>query len=299
MRRFWLVAGMTSLLLSQPVSAQVFTAGDELLASDRPEAWAMNYVGAATLMTAFGATPVMAPGQWSGALDVGSIPSLSDEQQRVGFRGSKQEDLNKSPVFGRARLAIGLPHGWVAEAGWTPPLSVNGIRTRDLIALALGRQLFATDSFSLSARIFGQHGEAEGDITCPADVAGVEDPDINPAGCVAPSRDRIALRHYGADVTAAWGTTPWNGHATVGVARMEPFVQVDAPLTGPVRDRSRLVARDVLPYVAAGAGRDLGERWRLSVEVLYVPLSVQRDAEEGTSNDPLTSFRAQLRYASP
>jgi hypothetical protein len=74
---------------------------------------------------------------------------------------------------------------------------------------------------------------------------------------------------------------------------------VDAPLTGSVRDRSRLVARDVLPYVAAGAARDVGERWRLSVEFLYVPLSVQRNAEEGASNDPLTSFRAQLRYASP
>jgi hypothetical protein len=299
MRQLWLMAGVAGLLLARPASAQVFTAGDELLTSERPEAWAMEYVGAATLMTAFGATPVLAPGQWSGALDAGSIPSLSDEQQRVGFRGSKQEDLNKSPVFGRARLAIGLPYGWVAEAGWTPPLSVNGIRTRNLLALALGRQLFVTDSFSLSARIFGQHGEAEGDITCPAEVAGVADPRINPAGCAAPSRDRIALRHYGADMTAAWGTAPWHGHATFGVARMEPFVQVDAPLIGSVRDRSRLVARDVLPFVAAGGGRDLGERWRLSLEVLYVPLSVQRDPDREARNDPLTSFRAQLRYDSP
>jgi hypothetical protein len=299
MRHFWRMAGVTCLLLARPAGAQVFTGADELLASDRPEAWAMNYVGAATLMTAFGETPVLAPGQWSGALDVGSIPSLSDEQQRVGFRGSKQEDLNKSPVFGRARVAIGLPHGWVAEAGWTPPLSVNGIRTRDLIAIALGRNLFATDSFSLSARIFGQHGDAEGDLTCPAEVAGVTDPEVNPAGCMAPSRDRIALRHYGADMTAAWGTAPWHGHATFGMVRMEPFVRVDALLIGSVRDRSRLVARDVLPYVAAGGGRDLGDRWRLSFEVLYVPLSVRRDPEGASSNDPLTSFRAQLRYDGP
>lgn len=296
MRRFWLVTG---LLLAAPASAQVFTAGDELLESDRPEAWAMNYVGAATLMTAFGATPALAPGHWSGALDAGSIPSLSDEQQRVGFRGSKQEDLNKSPVFGRARVALGLPHGWVAEAGWTPPLSVNGIRTRNLIAVALGRRLLAKDSFSLSARVFGQYGDAEGDITCPEEVAGVADSEINPAGCVAPSRDRIALRHYGADMTAAWETAPWHGHVTFGVARMEPTVQVDAPLIGSVRDRSRLVARDVLPYVAAGGGRDLGGRWRLSFEVLYVPLSVQRDPTREAGNDPLTSLRAQLRYDSP
>ena len=65
------------------------------------------------------------------------------------------------------------------------------------------------------------------------------------------------------------------------------------------RDRSRLVARDVLPYVAAGGGRDLGDCWRLSLEVLYVPLSVRRDPEGASSNDPLTSFRAQLRYDGP
>ncbi len=298
MRNGWLLAGLSGLLVAGRVDAQVLIGGDELLASDRPESWAMNYVGAATIMTAFGETPALASWQWRGALDVGYIPSLSDEQQRVGFRGSKQEDLNKSPLFGRVRLAMGFPGSWVAEVGWTPPLAINGIRTRDLISIALGRQLFANDSFSVSARVFGQHGGAEGDITCPAEVVGSADPAINPAGCVARSRDHIALRHYGADVTAAWGTAPWHGHATFGIARMEPIVQVDALLVGQVRDRSRLVGRDFLPYLAAGAGRDLGQHWRLSLEVLYVPLSVQRDPAEASRNDPLTSLRAQLRYGS-
>ena len=54
--------------------AQTIVHNDEHLSSDRPEAWAMNYVGASTFMTAFGATPALAAWRWSVALDVGDIP---------------------------------------------------------------------------------------------------------------------------------------------------------------------------------------------------------------------------------
>jgi len=286
---------MACLALAGPVHAQVESGTDELLASDRPEAWAMHYVGAATLMTAFGESPSLAPGQWGAALDLGHIPRLNAQQQRVGLRGFKQEDLNKSPVFGRARLSLGLPGAWVAELGWTPPVEINGLRTRNLLALAFGRRLLVGDAFTLSARVFGQHGSAEGDITCPAAGSGVVDPQANPVGCIAASDDRIALRHYGADVTAAWASTPWHWYASLGIARMEPEAHVDAQL-GSYRDRSRLVARGNQPFVALGIGRDLDARWRLSLEALHVPLPVRRDPDATQQNDPLTSLRIQLRY---
>ena len=69
----------------------------------------MRYVAASTLMTAFGQTPAIAPWQWGVAGDLGYIPKLSDEQQRVGLHGTKPEDLNRSPVFGRLRVLLGLP----------------------------------------------------------------------------------------------------------------------------------------------------------------------------------------------
>jgi hypothetical protein len=291
MRALWLLLG---LALAGRANAQVVVHNDELLGPDRTEAWAMEYVGAATLMTPFGEPVPLAPGQWSMAADFADIPRLSQEQQQVGLHGVKQEDLNKSPVFGRLRVDVGLPAAFRLTLGWTPPVRINGLRTHDLYAIALGRTVFHRDAFDLSMRVFGQHGSAQGDITCPARIAGVADASINPFGCSHPSNDRIELRHYGADLTTAWSPSSWQWHATVGIARMEPQVQVDA-VTGPIRDRSRLVARDVLPYIAIGAGRDFAVRWHATVEYLYVPLSVRRNGMEDAGNEPLRSLRLQLR----
>jgi hypothetical protein len=284
------------LLVGSPgARAQTVVHNDEHLASDRPEAWAMNYVGASTLMTAFGETPALAAWRWSVALDLGYIPRLSEAQQRVGFNGIKQEDLNKSPVFGRIRLILGLPGDFVAELGYTPPLSIDGAQPLDLVALAIGRRVFERDSFTLSVRAFGQHGRAQGDITCPTRLAGATDRQQNPFGCQAPSNDHIMLNDYGLEATSGWTAESWHAHASVGAARTELAVQVDA-LTFNVRDRSRLVTRGVLPFATIGASRDLDARWNLGVEVLYVPLRVQREPNAPSENNPLTSLRTQLRY---
>lgn len=268
---------------------------DEHLAADRPEAWAMNYVTASTFMTAFGEGPPLAPGQWSIAAELGLIPRLSDTQQRVAFNGFQDADLNKSPVFGRLRLTAALPAGWFAELGYSPELVINGSRPRDLFALAVGHRLFEWRRWAVSMRAFGQHGAAEGDITCPSPLADIADLQKNPSGCKAPSDDRIALNYYGADVTAAWHFEPWSLYADVGAVRTEPVVQVDA-LVFSLHDRSRLTARDVLPYVAVGASRDFGTHWTVGAEVLYVPLTVRRDSDRDREQDPFTSVRLLVRY---
>jgi hypothetical protein len=278
-------------LVAQGAAGQAVIDDEEILAADRPEAWAMNYVVASTTMTAFGATPALGAGDWQVAADLGHIPRLSREQQQVGFGGDKAEDLNKSPVFGRLRFGLGLGGGFVAELGYTPPLSIDGTKPRDLFSLALGRRWWQSDTWSISSRIYGQHGRARGDITCPEDVAGPFDPEANPFGCVQKSDDRIALNSYGADLTFA-GYGAWAWHATAGVLRTEPKVRVGARVFS-VIDHSRLVARGVLPYFAIGIGRELAPRWRATAEVLHVPIDVQRRAGE-VENDALTSLRLQL-----
>lgn len=267
---------------------------DETLAPDRPEAWALNRVAAASLMTDFGQTGATAAGDWAIALDLGHVPHLDQRQRRVGFDGSKLEDLNKSPVFGRLRLAVGLPAGWVAEVGYTPPLEIDGARAHDLFALSIGKRLLARGRFALSARAFGQHGRIEGDITCPARLAGLVDAAANPYGCEAASRDRVAVAYHGLDLTARWQVEPWAWHATAGTVRTELAVQVDA-LTHGVRDRSRLSSHDRLAFFALGVTRRLGGRWHAGIEVLHVPLEVEREAGRAES-DPLTSLRLQLGY---
>lgn len=294
--------GLTRLLLgagllwcSGEAGAQAVVRTDEHLDPDRPEAWAMNYFAATSLLTSFGETAAPAPGRWGVALDLGHIPRLGGTQQRVGFNGLKSEDLNKSPVFGRLRLRLGLPANWVAELGYTPPLSIDGVRSLDLVAVALGRRIIERGGYALSGRVLGQHGGAQGDITCPGELAGIPDMERNPYGCQAASRDRVKLHYYGVDLTSAWRRGDWQWHADLGLARTELEVQVDA-LTYNVRDRSRLVVRDVLPFLAVGARRDIGSRWTVGVEVLHVPLTVKRNPGLPSENDPLTSLRLQLGY---
>lgn len=296
MRHRILLAGLLALAALPAAQSQSVITDEEILVSDRPEAWAMNYAMAASFMTAFGESPTLAPGQWSVALEAGHIPRLSPAQQRVGFGGDKAEDLNKSPVFGRGRISLGLPAGWIAEFGYTPPLTIEGVTPRDLLALAVGRRLIDRDGWTWSARVFGQHGSAGGDITCPEAVVGPFDPDDNPFGCVAPSRDRIALNYYGVDSTFGWGHGPWRWHATGGLVRTEPSVQIDA-LVFTVRDRSHLVARGVLPIFAIGVARELRPHWTVAAEVLHVPLDVRRDAEAGVDNDAFTSLRLRLVWS--
>jgi hypothetical protein len=285
---------LLSLFLGQSACAQEIYHVDELLSSDRPEAWAMNYMAASTFMTRFGDTAARAPGRWSAALELGDIPRLSRTQRQVGLNGTKVEDLNKSPVFGRLRLAVGLPAGWVAELGYTPPVTIDGTHA-SLVAVAFGHRIIKHDHWLLSARAIGQHGSVHGDITCPAELAGISDPEQNPYGCQAASHDRVELNYYGGELAAGGGGGPWHWHAGLGLVRTELKVQLDA-LTFDVRDRSRLTANGVQRYLVAGLRRDLDRRWSVGAEILYVPLSVRRDPGAGSDNDALTSLRLQLRY---
>lgn len=290
------VAMVAFLIFVSPLAAQPVIQDNERLASDRPEAWAMNYLTATSFMTAFGATPKLATGDFNVAIELGEIPHLDSSQRQVGFNGFKNEDLNKSPVFGRLRGWIGLPRGLAMELAYTPPVEIDGAEPQDLFAAAIGGRVLERESFVLSARLFGQHGAVTGDVTCPGEVAGVIDPELNPYGCRAPSDDRLDMNYYGLEATASWLPHPqWEWHASLGTVRTESEVQVDA-LTYGVRDRSRLVTKGMLPYIALGVGRRWEHGWRVALEVLHVPLDVRREAGVSREDDPLTSIRLQVRY---
>ena len=255
----------------------------------------MNYVGATTFMTAFGETPALKAWGWGAALDAGYIPRLTEEQQRVGLHGIKQEDLNRSKVFGRLRVLLGLPGDFVATVGYTPPVTIDGIQALDLYSFAIARRLFELDNFSVSMQMFGQHGRLQGDITCPKRLSDITDLTLNPFGCRGPSNDHVKLNYYGLEATAAWTIDSWHPYVSGGAVRTEFQVQVDS-ITFNVRDRSLLVARGSLPFGTAGVTFDLDRQWTLGVGVLYVPLHVQRQPNMSSQNDALTSARVQLLY---
>jgi len=293
-RTLRIALALAALSLLADARAQTVIRADEDLSHTRPEAWAMNYVAASTLMTSFGATPSLTPGRWQVGGDLGHIPRLSDSQQQVGFIGTKQEDLNRSPVFGRIRAMVGLPAGFVLEGGYTPPLTIDGTQPRDLFALALGRRVYEREDWSVSLRGFGQVGRVHGDITCPRRVSNLP-AEENPYGCREASDDRILLNLYGLDATTAWRRGDWSFHGTLGVVRTDLEVQVDA-LVFENRDRSKLTARGSWQYLTVGTSYDLDRCWKLAAEILYVPLKVQRDTDGPTERDPLTSLRLRAMY---
>lgn len=283
-------------LLAGAVSGQTLIRDDRNAASDSPEGWAMRYFAGTTLMTSFGETERLEPWQWSAALELGAIPHLSAEQQHVGFGGSKREDLNKSPVFGRLRLALGLPGAWVAEFGYTPPLQLAGSRARNVFAVAIGRRLIERDNFSLSVRALGQLGTVDGDITCPRGATGDSDPVTNPFDCRAPSQDTFTANYYGVDATLGWNAGDWKVYGSAGIVRARLEVQVDA-FVALTHDRSRITSNGNLRWLNFGARYGFNPRSSFAVEMLYVPLDVRRPLEAPAVSDPLWSVRGQFRYA--
>jgi hypothetical protein len=283
------------LFASASAFAQPVYRFDEVLAADRPEAWAMHYLASAALPTGFGATPDLAAGQWRLAAELAHIPRLDEAQRTVGLEGTKLEDLNKSPVFGRLRVDVGLPAKWRLEAGWTPPVTIGGARADALFALAIGRRFDVGERVSLHARVFGQHGRIGGDFTCPAELANEPDPELNPYGCEAASHDRFALRQYGAELDAAFGRGRWQALAGVGAVRNETQVQLDA-LTFGVNDRSRLVANHWRAFVSVGVRGQLSPQWDVAAQWLHVPLQVRRDPGGEREHDDFGGVRLQLAW---
>lgn len=287
--------------------AQILIEGSERLADDRPEAWAANRATAASMMSAFGdATP--APGEFRVAVELAEIPWLDADDRRVGFNGNKEEDLNKSPVFGRLRLLVGLPRDVAAELAWTPPLHHRGAEAKDLWAAAVSKRWILPDDIALTLRAFGQHGRIDGDITCPARLAGIDSFDENPYGCQAASNDAVSLNHHGLEATFTGGDT-WRWHVGAGVIRNEAQVQVDA-LVYDARDRTRLVVRDTLPYFTLGLQRALGARWSVAAELLHMPMErrvgpghphehgpgEEHVDERPLESDPYTGLRVQVAW---
>ena len=244
---------------------------------DRPEAWAMAYMTAATLFHGLETPERTADSRLRFGVELGSIPTISASDRQVGFNGRKDEDLNKSKVFGRARLWWGLPWDLTLELGYTPPVSINGLRSDRIFAGALARPLWTGEHWRLGMRLFGQYARVSGDITCSAALAqfGADDTLNNPYGCLAPSDDRVKMNHYGAEFSLTRTIGQWGPFASWSYTRIEPEVDVNAEImSGP--DRVLLGTKGELKTGALGVNYQLSNGMRWSFSGLWTPLSVRR-----------------------
>lgn len=298
LRRTIAAAAALWLVIAAAAVAQPVLEVREDLDFDRPEAWAMKYFASVTLFTGFGAPERLPPGAVEVALEAGWVPSLSEEERRVGFYGTKVEDLNKTSAFGRGRLIVGLPAAFSLTLGWVPPIEVGGMEP-NLFAVALGRPLYEGQRFRLGARLFAQGGTVEGDITCDRDtVAAGDDPRRNPFRCQEPSRDEIDLRQAGGELAAAWSAGAGGRlrpHAALTVARIEPEFQINARYAG-IIDRTLQVTDGTLYAFTVGLGYDLSDSFRLAGEAFYAPLDIVRRPDAAETSEDLFNLRLALSY---
>jgi hypothetical protein len=251
---------------------------------------------ALSTFTGVGPPVVREPGSIDLGLELGWIPYLTESQRRVGFDGTQLEDLNKSPVFGRPRLTVGLPAGFSVEAGWVPPVGINGQRA-NLFAAAVERPFVVADPWALGLRLYGQLGHAKGDFTCSKEVAS-QPPGSggNPQGCDARSTDSATLNNAGLALTG--GVKVGGGgtvHFAVGGTYNDLVFQVGAVTEG-APDNTRLATHGWTGWAAAGAGWPLGKSASIAAEAYYSPLLVRRPPNQDTQNDGLFNVRALVRF---
>jgi hypothetical protein len=253
----------------------------------------MRWFTALATPTGFGVADSVEPWSFAIGLEGGYIPSLSEDERRVGFNGIKVEDVNRTSVFGRPTAHLGLPGDFTLSAGWVPPIDFDGVEA-NLWNFAVARPLWSGEIVRFGGRLFYLTGDLEGDITCPAsEVAAGDDPIGNPFACEEPSNDTMSITSWGIELGTAF---------RVG-ERTELFLsalwqQVDGEFQ--VRATyADYVDRDKLEHdgddfaATAGISWRPDERWRLAGELFYSPLDVVRDrtGRAPSENDALFNFR--------
>ena len=293
----FLAAGLF-LLIAATAPVRALPSFTEELDATRTEAWAMRWFAAVATPTMFGAADATEPWSFDLALEGGSIPSLSEDERRVGFNGTKVEDLNGTPLFGRPVVRMGLPADFTLSAGWVPPIDFDGVEP-NLLSFALARPLWTGERGRLGAQVFYLDGKIEGDISCPqTEVDAGDDPVGNPFGCEEASNDTMSITSWGLELGYAWQATPAVDFFVTGLwQQLDSEFQVRALYAG-FLDRNRLVYEGDDYAWTAGVGWQATEKLRLAGELFYSPLDVIRDptGQGPSENDALLNLRLVGTY---
>ncbi len=292
-------------LAAVPAAAQGVQQQVESLAWDRPETWAMRYFTSATLLGGFLPQEHFEPGSLRVGAEGAWIPRLSTAQSRVGFDGTKEEDLNKVPVLFRPRVTVGLPAGFGLTVAWIPPVRAFGVKA-DLFAAAVEHSVHEWSNWSLGARLFAQTGSAEAAFTCPQQAAAAAPGSAaNPFGCLAASQDVATLRYVGAEVGAGRSEGRVQPHASVATQWLQNRFQVDAQrfdVAGQdgtptaFLDRHQERSQGFTFSFTAGLGFQVNDRLQLAGDLFYTPLLVRRSPGAAQRNDGLLNVRALVVY---
>ncbi len=281
-----------------PARAQFVVAERETLDFDRPESWGMKYYASLALLTSMGVPERRAAGVVDLGFEGSYVPQMSDEQRRMGFNGTKLEDVNKTRFFGRVRGSVGLGKGLALELGYTPPIEVGGAKP-NILAVALGRPFDLSPSWRLGVRGYGQVGTIEADITCSAgEVAAGDDPVQNPFQCVEPSEDESRQKAVGLELVAGYdGTSRFKPYLGLGLNYMDLEFHVNAIYSnGLVEDHTVQLTSGTTLSASAGMTFEASPRFRITGELFYSWLSIVWPPTASSANEGFFNGRIFVSY---
>ena len=226
--------------------------------------------------------------------ELSSIPHLTREQQKIGFGGFKDEDLNKSPAFGRLRASFGLPWNLNAEISWTPPLQINGSKPDGLWGAALSKPLIENEKISIGLRLFLLRGGVIASVTCNEDKINFTSyTPQNPVGCIGESDDKLQMDHEGVELFLSFNNSsaalPWISLAS---SNIDNSVEIDAPLEVG-REIATIYSNGTIQTFSFGFNYDIAENWILNAASSYTPLDAQRP-NDTSGNDNFWNVRVGL-----
>ena len=287
-----------SVAAAVPARAQHHDGETETLDFERPESWGMKYYASVALPTGMGAPQTRAAGELELGFEGGHVPQLSDAERRIGFGGTKLEDVNKTPLFGRARASVGLGKAVALELAYTPPIEMGGARA-NILALALGRPFELAPSWRLGVRGYGQIGSIKADITCSADeVAAGDDVQANPFQCVHPSEDESRQKVVGLELVAGYdGRSRFKPYVGIGLNYLDLEFRVNAVYAGGlVEDHAVQRTSGTNVFATAGLTFAASKRVRLTAELFYSWLSVARPPSTTSANEGFLNGRVLVSY---
>ena len=267
---------------------------DQKVDLDSPEGWAMAFMTVSAQNLGQAPPNAVKVRDISISAELSSIPRLSKEQQKIGFGGFKDEDLNKSPAFGRLRANIGLPWNVGAEISWTPPLQINDSKPDHLWGAALSKPLFNNEKIGIGLRLFLLRGGVTASVTCSEDTISFAPYTLqNTAGCVGLSADKLKMDHEGVEVFLSFNNAsailPWISLAT---SNIDNSVEIDAPLEVG-RERATVYSSGTIQTLSVGFDYEISENWSLNASSSYTPLDVQRP-NDNSDNDDFWNVRVGL-----
>jgi len=221
----------------------------------------------------------MAPWSVRVSLEVEPMPTPNDaiEQTHVCF-ASKGENTRLSPIFGRPRVTIGLPGGFIFEGSYVPPIHLYDAQP-NMGSFALSRvQSLPTTSWgalSLMLRAHGTVGRVQGPITCPQKGLQTDD-EAQPCFGTVPSKDTFHPYMVGGEgaFTLTTRDQRWAFYAGGGVNWLKPRFQVGFTDGNGVTDSTKVSIDLTRAAVFGGVTAHLTHAFALSAQVYSQPADV-------------------------